>query len=438
MIVSSLTVGFLGLIAALVLIALRFPIGLALGASAIFGIMTIRGPIAAYAMLRDEPFTIAAHFSLSAIPMFILMGALANHGGLSRALFRAARSWLSGLPGSLAIATNLACAGFSAASGSSLATTAAIGRISIPEMLKAGYDKALSTGSVAAGGTLGVMIPPSLVFIIYGIFAEVSIRDLFIAGILPGILTLVVYCVMIVTRCKLNPDLAPVPDETPTWSERWTSLKEIWPVVLLVAAVIGVIYAGIATPTEAGALGAFSALLISIATGTFNIRMLIDSLYETAVMTARVFFIIIGAVLFGRFMAQAGVAPFLSEYVLQNGAETWALIAFSAVLFLFLGMFLDTLGLLLLTLPLLIPMVESARIDLIWFGVLTVKFVEVGMITPPVGLNVFVLKSIIGDSVPLGQIFKGAAWFLGCEVLICAILIAFPEVSLILVQTMRN
>lgn len=435
---SNIEIGFAGLGVALVLIAMRIPIGIALGGTAILGIGLIRGPLAAYATLRDEPFSTAAHFSLSAIPMFILMGAVANHGGLSAALFRAARLWFSFLPGSLAIASNLACAGFSAASGSSLATTAAIGRISIPQMLSAGYDKGLATGSVAAGGTLGVMIPPSLIFIIYGIFAEVSIGDLFIAGIAPGLLTLFVYCVMIVVRCHFNPNLAPRDTSIATWNARLHALGQIWPIVFLVLVVIGVIYAGIATPTEAGALGAFAAVVISILNGTFSSQMFADSVVETVITTARVFFIVIGAVLFTRFMAQAGIAPYLADLMVDKSPSTWVIIAFSAALFLVLGMFLDTLGLLLLTLPLLVPMFEGAGLNLIWFGVLTVKFAEIGMITPPVGLNVYVLNSITGNSVPLERIFRGAAWFLACEVFICGLLVAFPEISLFLVDLKNN
>lgn len=435
---SSLTVGFVGIAVALILIAIRFPIGIALGATSLIGIAMIRGPVAGYAMLRDEPFTTAAHFSLSAIPMFILMGAFANFGGLSAGLFRAARSWLSFLPGSLAIASNMACAGFSAASGSSLATTAAIGRIAIPEMLAAGYNKGLASGSVAAGGTLGVMIPPSLVFIIYGIFAEVSISDLFIAGIIPGLLTLIVYCLMIGLRCHFNPALAPRSDLSESWGDRWRSLGQVWPIICLVIAVIGAIYAGIATPTEAGALGAFCAIVISALNGRLSRSMFSDSLHETVTTTARVFFIVIGAVLFSRFMAQAGVAPYLAQLIVDNDPSPWTIIFMAAALFLLLGMFLDTLGLLLLTLPLLIPMFEAANLDLIWLGVLTVKFVEIGMITPPVGLNVYVLKSIVGEKIRLETIFSGAAWFILCEVFICAALIAFPSLSLFLVNTMHN
>jgi len=433
---SPLIIGLSGFGAVLVLIAMRIPIGISLGFVAVVGIAAIRGPNAAYAILRNDPFLTAAHFSLSAIPMFILMGAFANYGGLSAALFRAARAWLHFLPGGLAIATNMACAGFSAASGSSLATTAAISRITIPQMLESGYDKGLATGSVAAGGTLGVMIPPSLVFIIYGIFAEVPISQLFIAGILPGVLTLVVYCTMILIRCNLNPALAPKSSDQVSWDERWRALAEIWPILALVLSVIGAIYTGIATPTEAGALGALTALIVSFLGRKFTLALFFESINETAITTARIFFIVIGAVLFSRFMAQAGVASYFAELIVTSQPSQLTIILFSAALFILLGMFLDTLGLLLLTLPLLIPMYQAADLNMLWFGVLTVKFVEIGMITPPVGLNVYVIKGTIGGNIKIEEIFKGCLWFLLCEVLICTLLITVPDISLILVRLM--
>ena len=435
---SGPLIALFGFLAALVLIGMRIPIAVSLGSVAIVGIGIIRGLTPAYAIIRDEAFTTAAQFSLSAIPMFILMGAFAHHAGLSSSLFRAARAWLSFMPGGLAIASNMACAGFAAASGSSLATTAAIGRITIPEMLKAGYDKGLATGSIAAGGTLGVMIPPSLVFIIYGIFAEVSIGDLFIAGILPGLLTLLIYCLMIATRCALNPSLAPRSEEHSAWSEKWISLLEVWPLLLLVFVVIGSIYGGVATPTEAGACGAFFAIVLSIMQRKFTFHTFWSSVEDTVMTTGRIFFIVIGAVLFSRFMAQAGIAPYLAKFVTEIDPSPGMVVAFAAALFLVLGMFLDALGLLLLTLPILLPMFMAANLDLIWFGVLTVKFVEIGMITPPVGLNVYVLNTLVGDTVSLEEIFQGVFWFLACEVVICGLLITFPEISLVLVESMRR
>ena len=429
---SPLLVGFGAVALMLVLMAVRVPIGLAMGIVAIGGMALIRGSGAAFAMISSAPFDVAANWELTAIPMFILMGAFAHHAGLSASLFGAARLWVGNLPGGLAIAANFACAGFAAASGASTATAAAMGRIAIPEMLKYGYDKGLATGVVAAGGTLGIMIPPSIGFVLYGIFAQISISKLLIAGILPGLLTAAVYAVMIMVRCSLNPALAPRVGEHVPWSRRMAGLAEIWPLLFLVLAVIGGIYAGITTPTEAGAAGAAAALAIAVAQGRMTFPAFRSAVSETVITTAKIFFIVIGAVLFSRLLAVAGVAPFLAGSVQNWASDPLLLLLGAAILFVVLGMFLDALGLMLLTLPILLPMFEAAKLDLIWFGVLTIKFIEIGLITPPVGMNVYVIKSITGDRISLETIFRGVGWFIGCEVLITFLLIAFPGISLFL------
>ena len=433
---SPLEISFIGVLAVLALMALRVPIGLALGLVSIVGLAAIRGWDAAYAAVRSEPFDIAAKFELSAIPMFILMGAFAHHGGLSAALFRAARLWLGNLPGGLAVATNFACAGFAAASGASVATAAAMGRIAIPEMLRAGYDRGLATGVVAAGGTLGIMIPPSIGFVLYGIFAQVSISKLLIAGILPGILTAVVYACMIVIRCTIDPSLAPRDPNPPDRSQRFVALVGIWPLLFLILAVIGGIYAGVATPTEAGAIGALVALVIAVGQRRMTWSLFADSVTEAVSTTARIFFIVVGAVLFSKFLALAGTAPFLTSLVSRYITGPVPLILAASALFIVLGMFLDALGLMLLTLPILIPLFSAAKMDLIWFGVLTIKFIEIGLITPPVGMNVYVIKSVVGKEISLEAIFKGIGWFLVCEAIITTLLIVFPQISLFLPQLM--
>ena len=429
---TPLEIGFSTVGAMLVLMALRFPIGLSLGLVSVAGVWAIRGGDAALAMVSAAPFEVAAKWELSAIPMFILMGTLAHHSGLSAALFKAARLWLGGLPGGLAVATNFACAGFAAASGASTATAAAMGRITVPEMLKYGYDKGLTTGVVAAGGTLGIMIPPSIGFVLYGIFAQVSISKLLIAGILPGLLTAFVYALMIMVRCWITPSLAPRLKERSGWAARFRALAEIWPLLFLVLAVIGGIYAGIATPTEAGAVGAFIAFAIGVLQGRMSMRVFWESVTEAVSTTARLFFIVIGAVLFSRLLALAGVAPYLAESVEGWSTDPILLVIGASILFIVLGMFLDALGLMLLTLPILLPMFMAANLDLIWFGVLTIKFIEIGLITPPVGLNVYVIKSVVGDTVPLETIFRGVMWFIACEAVIAFLLIAFPQISLFL------
>ena len=434
---SSLSIGFLGLAAVLFLIALRLPIGVALGGVSILGVMAIRGPDVAAGLVKTIPFEFAANWSLSAIPMFLLMGAVAHHSGISSALFRAARLWMGGLPGGLAVASNFACAGFSAASGSSVATAAAMGRITIPEMTRQGYEKGLSTGVVAAAGTLGSLIPPSILMVIYGIFAEVSISKLLIAGILPGVLTAAVYALMIIIRCKLKPSLAPQITDKPSLSEKMQSLGGVWPLLALILGIIGGIYGGIVTPTEAGAFGAFLAFIIAAIQGRLSLNVFKDSVMEAVNGTAQIFFVALGAVLLTKFLALSGVPNYLNQSFGSWLQDPILLVLAAAFLYLVLGMFLEPLGLMLLTLPLLLPLFENAGADLIWFGVLVVKFLEVGLMTPPVGLNVYVVKSTVGDEIPLGTIFRGVSWFLLCEAVVIALLVAYPEIALVLPELMN-
>jgi len=437
--VSTLQLGFLSLAAILALIALRVPIGVALGGIAILGVVVVRGGEVAIGLVRDTPFAFVAKSDLSAIPMFLLMGAVAHHSGISQALFRAARLWLSALPGGLAVASNFACAGFAAASGSSVATAAAMGRIAIPEMLRAGYEKGLATGVVASAGTLGSMIPPSILFVLYGIFAEVPIDKLLIAGVLPGLLTAAVYAAMIVARCLHNPGLAPALDPGELKSlraRRWAALGDVWPLVLLIVGIIGGLYLGVVTPTEAGAAGAALAFVIAAAQGKFSLAMARRSLREAMATTAQIFFVGFGAVMYTKFLALTGMSGFLGATIGGWALDPLLLVIAASIIFILLGMFLDPLGLLLLTLPVLLPMFEKLDLDLVWFGVLVVKYLEIGLLTPPVGFNVYVIKSVVGDTVPLETIFRGVLWFLACEVVVVALLIAFPQISLFLPGTM--
>jgi tripartite ATP-independent transporter DctM subunit len=428
--------GFGGFAAILVLIGLRVPVGLALGIVAIAGLWALVGLDITLSMIGILPYNFAANWELSAVPMFLLMGTLAHRSGMTANLFHAARMWMGGLPGGLAVATNFACAGFAAASGSSLATSVGLGRIAIPEMLRFRYDPGLATGVVACAGTLGIMIPPSIMMVLFGIFAEISVAKLFIAGIVPGILTAVIYAAMIIIRCKLNPELAPSLNERPSWAERWSALADVWPLPLLVIGIIGIIYGGVATPTEAGALGSVIALLISIARRQMTWAIFRESVREALFSTAVMFFVAIGAVLLIRFMAFSGVPTFMADVMRDLALNPLYLVIGTAVIYLVLGCFLDPIGIMLLTLPVLLPMFRAFDVDLIWFGILVVKFIEIGLITPPVGLNVYGIKVIMPD-IPLGAIFRGAGWFLACEVVIVTLLIAFPQISLFLPELMR-
>jgi len=416
---------------------MRMPVGFALMLVSMVGIAQLKSWEIAIGMLKTEPFDFAAHWSFSAIPMFLLMGAVAHHSGISTALFTAARLWLGFLPGGLAVAANFACAGFAAASGSSTATAAAMGRISVPEMTKAGYDPGLSTGTVASAGTLGAMIPPSIAFVLYGIFAEVSISKLFIAGILPGLMTALIYAAMIMIRCKINPKLGPPNPEYISWAEKLDSLREVWPLLALILTIIGGLYSGLVTPTEAGAFGAFVSFAVAIFQRRMNWNIFKESVFEALGGTARIFWVAIGAVLLTRFLAMTGAQGYLTEVVGSWAADPMLLVLASSLIYIVLGMFLDPLGLLLLTLPLLLPMFESLGLDLIWFGVLVVKYIEIGLLTPPVGLNVYVIKSVVGPDISLETIFKGVAWFLVCEVIVVLLLVAFPSISLYLPSLMK-
>jgi tripartite ATP-independent transporter DctM subunit len=311
-----------------------------------------------------------------------------------------------------------------------------MGRLTIPEMIRANYDRGLATGVVASAGTLGSMIPPSIAFVLYGIFAEVSISKLFIAGVLPGLLTAAVYAIMIVTRCTLNPEIGPVDAKRYTMRERMIALRDVWPVLVLIVAIIGGLYGGIVTPTEGGAFGAFVAVVIAIAQGRLTWDNFKESVFEAVGGTARIFWVAIGAILITRFLAMTGSADFLKNMIGSWGADPILLVLATSIIYLILGCFLDPLGLLLLTLPLLLPMFEALHLDLIWFGVLVVKYLEIGLLTPPVGLNVYMIKSVVGNEVPLETIFKGAGWFLGCEVVVVTLLVKFPEISLFLPSLM--
>lgn len=424
-------IGLLGIGVLLLLLAVRTPISVALGIVSFFGIWLLTSVDAAWGTLSAVPFNFIGDWSLSAIPMFLLMGFIASHTGLTEGLYGAMRLLLARVPGGLAIASVSACAMFAAASGSSVATAAAMARISIPEMLRHRYDQGLACGVVATAGTLGSLIPPSILLVIYGIFAQVSIAELFMAGFIPGILSAVAYAVLILVRVSLNPALAPRPERSEIRSSRDTmaALRAVWPLPVLVGAVLGGIFAGLFTPTEAGALGAAVALVIAVLRRSLTWRDLRNAFFETVISSTSIFVIGIGAVLFTRFMALSGVPDYLAENLLGGGGPLMTLLQISLI-YLLLGMFIDPIGIMLLTLPIVVPVVQDAGLDLIWFGIIVVKLLEIGLITPPVGLNVYIIKSTLGETVSLTTIFRGVAWFVAAEIGVLAIIIFWPELSL--------
>ena len=425
--------------AVLALIAVRTPIGVSLAVVSFCGFWYMRNLNVALGQLREIPYYFAANWDLSAIPMFLLMGSIVYVSGIATALFRAARLWLSALPGGLAVAANMASAGFAAGCGSSVAAAAAMGRLAIPEMMKAGYEKGLATGVVASAGTIAALIPPSILMVLYGIFAETSIVDLLVAGIIPGLMTAGAYTIMIVIRCRLNPKLAPpTPYEgSELWRERWQALGEIWPLVVLVLGVIGGLYTGTVTPTEAGAAGSMLALLIAVIQRRMTFGKLWEAVRDAVMTTAQIFFVGIGALMFTRLLSFTGASAMLADLVAPLALDPLAIVVAMTVIYLILGMFLDPIGIMLITMPVFIPLLKQLGFDLVWYGVLVVKFIEMGMLTPPLGFNVFVVKGVAGPEVSLGTIFRGVGWFLVCDLIIVALLIAYPQLSLFLPELMK-
>ncbi|MGV8989411.1 MAG: TRAP transporter large permease [Cypionkella sp.] len=427
--------GFMGLALVLTLIGIRVPIGAAMGGSAFVGIWMMMGWNPAMGIAKAVPFTLIGDWNLSAIPMFLFMGFIAVEGGLTRGLFGAARILLARIPGGLASATVVASALFASASGSSVATAAAFSRIAVPEMLESKYDIGLATGSVAAAGTLGALIPPSVLMIVYGLLLNTSISSLFIAGIIPGLLTAIVFIALVTLRCSFNPKLAPRVILKVTREEKRALIADAWPLPVLVLGVMGGIFSGIFTATEAGAAGAFLAFLLTLLRGRLRFAVLRKALVDTASGTSEIFIVVLGAALFARFVALATLPDFMVG--LLDGYSTMTVLVLICLLFIVMGAFLESISIMLLTLPVLAPVLAAHDINLIWFGVLTIKLLEIGLVTPPMGLNVFVIKSSL-DNVTLGQIFRGVSWFILADMMTLALLALFPVISLWLPEMMGH
>jgi tripartite ATP-independent transporter DctM subunit len=432
----NLTIGFLGLTAGFILLLLRVPIGVVLGLVSFIGIGVLLSMRAAWGILTAVPFNLVGDWNLTAIPMFLLMGFVASETGISAGLFRAMRVLLAWLPGGLAVASVGACAMLSAASGSSVATSSAFARIATPEMLRYRYDPGLATGVIAAAGTLGSLIPPSILMVLYGYLAEVSIAKLFMAGFLPGLLSAVMFIAMIVIRCSLNPGLAPTVSETFTRRDLMDAAKAVWALPTIVVGVLAGIFIGLFSPTEAGAVGAALAIGLGVMRRSLTWRALYRSGLATLSSTAGIFMVVIGTTLLGKFMTLSGVPNYIASSLLSLGSTDLAVIAMVAILYLILGCFLDSIGILLLTMPIILPVVREAGIDLIYFGIILVKLLEIGLVTPPVGLNVYIVKAALGERVPLMSIFRGVGWFIGVDLITLLLLITLPVVSLYLPSLM--
>lgn len=431
------TIGFLGIGALLVLLLLRVPIGVAMIATSIVGIWAVAGQRALWGVTGVIPYTFASTWTLSSIPMFLMMGYVCYHAGLTKGLFECARLWLSRLPGGLAIASLMGAAGFAAVTGSSVACAAAMGRIAVPEMLRHRYDAALASGTLAAAGTLGALIPPSILLILYAIIAQQPVTPLFLGGAAAGLLTLASYIAVIVIRVKLNPSLAPGVDVAPSFRERFQALFEMWPLIALIVFVFGGMFSGIFTATEAGAVGATMSCVIALLKGALTWEAFKNSLVETLVVTASLFIIGCGAALLTAFLAYSGSGPVITDAILALGASPLAIIISVTIVYFVLGMFIEPIGVMLLTMPVLLPLVEGSGISMIWFGVYIVKQLEIGMIAPPVGMNVFVIKGVVGNLIPLATIYRGIMWFLVADFAVSAIMIAFPQTVMFLPELLK-
>lgn len=427
---SNLEIGIAGVFVALALIAIRVPIGLALGLVSITGIGIMFNMNVAWGMISATPFDYVGQWELSAAPMFLLMGFICSSTDMTRGLFLALRLYLARLPGGLAITSVGACAFFAAASGSSVATAAAMSRMAVPEMLDNGYDRGLATGTIAASGTLGSLIPPSILLILYGVYAQVSVGQLFMAGFIPGLLSALIYIAMIMIRVRLKPELAGNVQINPTPEERRAAFRDVWPLPVLILVVLGGIFSGVFSPTEAGALGAFAALMIAIVRRKLSRAAMFEALSQAVVSTASIFIILIGSLFFTRFLALSGFPRAFADAILSVSTETWWILFAVTVIFLILGMLIDSIGLLLLTLPILVPLVNEADINPVWFGIIVIKLLEIGLITPPIGLNVYMINGALNNRVTLPEIFRGITWFLAMDLLTLVILIAFPILTL--------
>ena len=436
---SNLELGIYSFPLLLLLIFLRVPIGLAMLSCGLAGTWLIMGSTAPIlARLKFETYSTFSSYSLSIIPLFLLMGQFATLGGMSQSLFKAANAWLGHRRGGVAMSAIGACAGFGAICGSSLATAATMAQVALPELRRYGYSGALATGTLAAGGTLGVLIPPSVVLVIYAILAEQNIAKLFVAAFIPGVLAAIGYMIAISIYVRLFPDSAGSSPKQP-YRERFKALADVWPVLLVFVAVVGGIYTGWFTPTEAAAVGAAGTGLIALINGGLTRETLVASILTTASATALIFFIVFGAAIYNSFLALSQLPVEAAAFITEQGFNPWVVLVCILLFYLVLGCFMDSLSMILLTVPIFFPIVSALDFGLgaeefaLWFGILVLIVVEVGLITPPVGMNLFVINSMAKD-IPVLHTYRGVMPFVISDVVRTALLVLFPVISLLMVR----
>ncbi|MFB3102526.1 MAG: TRAP transporter large permease, partial [Alphaproteobacteria bacterium] len=419
-----------------VLLALRIPIGVAMLTVGIVGYVSIAGDKALLSYLKTETYWRFSTETLSVVPLFLLMGQFAAKAGLSQALFSAAYTWLGHYRGGIAMAAIGGCAGFGAISGSSLATAATMGQVALPELRRFNYSGALATGTLAAGGTLGILIPPSIVLIIYAVMVEANVATLFQAAFIPGILAALGYIAAIAIVVRINPEAGPA-GEKATRAQKWRALLEIWPVLVIFLLVMGGIYAGFFTPSEGAGVGAVGTFLIAITRGGMRLSGFIDALLGTAKITAMIFLILLGAAIFNAFLGFSQLPISAADFFGNSGLSAFTILLGMIVLYIVLGFVMDSLSMIFLTVPIFWPIIAGLDFGLgpeetkLWFGIITLIVVEMGLITPPVGLNVFIINSMARD-VPMIETFKGVIPFFASDIIRVVILVAFPVITLIL------
>jgi C4-dicarboxylate transporter, DctM subunit len=425
---STDAIAIIGFLALFALMLLRVPVGMAMGLVGVSGYALIVGGGPALKNVGLTSMRTVTDYTFGVIPMFLLMGAFVSNSGMSRELFRAANAFVGHLKGGLGIATIAACAGFAAISGSSVATAATFSTVAYPEMRRYGYPQSFATGVIAAGGTLGAMLPPSTVLAVYGIITEQDIGKLFIAGIIPGLLAAAMDMLTVVVIGRLRPKFLPSAPRH-SWTERLAGLRDIWATLLLFVFVIGGLYGGLFTPTEAGGMGAVGALIIGVARGRLSRPEIRRSLLQAVRTAAAVLTVLIGALLFGYFLTVTQTPQKVTEFLTGLGLGRYGVLALIMLMYLVLGCLMDALAMIILTIPIIFPVIMQLGFDPIWFGVIIVMTVELGLIHPPVGMNVFVIKSVVQD-VSFATIFSGVLPFIVTDLIRLVILIAFPILAL--------
>lgn len=427
--------GIAGIALLLALLVIGVPIAFAMAFAGILGLWIVEGPGPTLAHAALIPWEHGRDFIFVSVPLFVLMGQLFFHAGLASDLYEGLRKWVGRVPGGMAIASVLACGGFGAVTGSSIATVATMGTIVMPEMRRYNYDSRLATGALAASGTLGILIPPSLIFIFYGVMTETSIGALFVAGIVPGAITALMFSTIIFARCVANPSLGPKGPRT-SWRERLTSIGRLGPVTGLFIVIIGGIYAGIFTPTEAAGVGCAGVLVIALARRKLNRHAIASALRSTALISAMIFAIIVGGYVLARFLAVTGLTEAIVGLIIAAELGRIGFLLLLILLYVVLGAMLDVFGMLVLTIPFVLPVVIELGIDPVWFGVFVVIMAELALITPPIGANVFIMRRVAPD-VPMEEIFRGVFPFVIGELVVLLLLILFPDLALWLVERMR-